>query len=260
MPMTMSANRSAVITSTHTSTPTSDQHDHGTDDVHHAAVRRQRVGDVVGLLREVLAGEGVLRQADRHAECRGGEAPVEAGLLLQQPGQQRAEQGADVDAHVEQREARIAARVVLVVERADQRRGVGLDTPGAEGDQHQAEPDAGEVGHDREGDVARHHADRGVEEGALGTDQPVGEPGTEDGGEVDRTAVGPDDAGRDGLVDAEAALGGGVVEVDEQDALHAVEAEPLPQLHPEQVRQHTGLAEEAGVGPALRAAPVRVLL
>ena len=46
------------------------------------------------------------------------------------------------------------------------------------------------------------------------------------------------------LVDAEAALGGRVVQVVEQDALHAVEGEPLPHLDAEQVGQHSGMAEE----------------
>ena len=50
-----------------------------------------------------------------------------------------------------------------------------------------------------------------------------------------------------GLVDAEAAVGDRVVHVDEQDALHAVEAEALPHLHAEDVRQRPRLPEEPGV-------------
>ena len=70
------------------------------------------------------------------------EAPWKPTLLLQQAGEQRAEQGAEVDAEVEQREAGVAALVVLGVERADQRGGVRLQAAAADGDQHQADADA----------------------------------------------------------------------------------------------------------------------
>jgi hypothetical protein len=96
----------------------------------------------------------------------------------------------------------------------------------------------------RERDVAGHHDDRAVEQRALRADDPVGQPGAEDRGEVDGPAVGPDDAGGDALVDAEAALLGRVVQVDQQDPLHAVEGEPLPHLDAEEVGEDTGLPEE----------------
>ena len=47
--------------------------------------------------------------------------------------------------------------------------------------------------------------------------------------------------------DAQAALRRRVVQVDEQDALHAVEAEPLPHLDAEQVREDLRLPEESAV-------------
>ncbi len=93
--------------------------------------------------------------------------------------------------------------------------------------------------------MARHDDDRAVEQHALRAEQPVGDPGAEDRGEVDGAAVGADDAGCRGLVDPEAALGDRVVHVEEQDALHAVEAEALPHLDAEDVHERPRLPEEA---------------
>ena len=45
-------------------------------------------------------------------------------------------------------------------------------------------------------------------------------------------------------VQAEPAVGDRVVQVDQQDALHAVEGEPLPHLDPEQGRELARLPEE----------------
>jgi hypothetical protein len=50
--------------------------------------------------RQVLAAEGVLDEAGRHAHRCQAETPAEAGVLLEQAGQDRAEEGAEVDAQV----------------------------------------------------------------------------------------------------------------------------------------------------------------
>ena len=147
-------------------TPASAEHDDQGDDggqpggVPDAPAGRQRVGDVVRPSGRLLAAEGVLHQARRPCpSAASAEADVEAPLLLQQAGEQRSDEGADVDAHVEQREAGVTALVVLVVQRADQRGGVGLDPAAAQRDQHQADPDPGEPGDQRQRDVPGHHRD-----------------------------------------------------------------------------------------------------
>ncbi len=206
---------------------------------------------MAGLLRQRLPADGVLRQADRHAEGGEAEADVEAPLLLQQPGQQRTEQGTDVDAHVEDREPGVAAFVVLVVERADQRRGGRLEATAAERDQDQADADPGEAGDQRQRDVTGHHHDGAGEQRPLRAQHPVRQPGSEDGREVDAAAVGADDARGGPLVHAEAAVGHGVVQVDQQDPLHAVEGEPLPHLDAEEVGEDAGLTEEGLLGGLL---------
>ena len=92
--------------------------------------------------------------------------------------------------------------------------------------------------------MPEHDYDCGVEEHALGAQDPVGEPGAKDGGQVHTAAVGPDEAGCDVAVDGESAFGDREVHVVQQDSLHAVEREPFPQLDAEQVGQHSRLPEE----------------
>ena len=156
-----------------------DDHRHDTGQpggVRHELAPLDRVGHHVGLVGKPVAEGGVLRQPERHADGRGQEPGVEAPLLLEQSGQQRADERADVDAHVEQREPGVAASVVLVVERADQRARVGLHSARAEGDQHQPDTDTEQSGQQRERDVAEHDGGRGVEERPLRAEHAVGQP------------------------------------------------------------------------------------
>jgi len=88
------------------------QHNRAGSDPDHQRVQlpRQRVGHLGSVWRQVLAAEGVLDEArpPRPHRCQA-ETPVEPGVLLEQAGQDRAEEGAEVDAQVEQREARVAS-------------------------------------------------------------------------------------------------------------------------------------------------------
>ena len=95
--------------------------------------------------------------------------------------------------------------------------------------------------------MTRHNADSGVEEGTLGAEETVTEDTAEDCREVHDCTVRTDNAGGEGLVETQAALVGGVVQVVDHDALHAVEGETLPHFYGEQVREHARVAEE-GLG------------
>src|SRR6185312_4807637 len=106
----------------------------------------------------------------------------------------------EVDAEVEQREAGVAPRVVGRVEGADDRRGVGLEPTAADPDTQQADDDAGEPGQDGQPDVPEHDQDGAVEQRPFTADQPVRDPGTQDGRQVDQTAVSADQTGRHALV------------------------------------------------------------
>src|SRR5690606_18997962 len=67
-----------------------------------------------------------------HAHTGGAEAPVpaEARAAREVAADERAKEAAQIDAHVEDREASIATRVALLVELADHRRDVRLEEPG----------------------------------------------------------------------------------------------------------------------------------
>ena len=95
--------------------------------------------------------------------------------------------------------------------------------------------------------MTRHDADSGVEEGTLGAEDAVTEDTAEDCHEVHDCTVRADNAGGEVLVEAQAALVGGVVQVVDHDALHAVEGEALPHFYGEQVCEHAWVAEE-GLG------------
>ena len=233
--------------------PVAKQHgDHGGDGgeaqaVLGALVGGQRVVHPVRLFGQLLAAHRVDGQAHAHADGGGAEAPVEALAFLQPAGDQRADQRAGVDAHVEDGESGVAAFVLLPVEASHQGGGVGLQAAGADADKHQAGDQAGNARHEGEADVAGHDQDGGAEQHLFGTEEPVREPGTQDGGEVDAAAVGADEAGGQGLVDPQAALSGREVHVVEQDALHAVEGEALPHLYGEEAGQHLWVAKKGRI-------------
>ena len=159
------------------------------------ALRGNGFGTSRPWVAEIAPEHHVLGQAERHADRRGAEAVVEPDAGLQQAGDQRADEGAEVDAEIEQREAAVGAGVALLVERAEQRRRVGLQRAGAQRDEHQADADAGQAGQDRQRDVAEHDHHAAVEHGAFHAEQPVGDPAAEHRRQVHQPAVGADDAG-----------------------------------------------------------------
>jgi hypothetical protein len=158
---------------------------------------------------------------------------VEADPGLQQAGDQRADERAEVDAQIEQGEAAVTARVILLIEGAEKRRRVGLQRAGAERDEPQADADAGQTGNQRERDVTAHHHHAAVEDGAFHAEKPIRDPAAQHCGEVNEPAVGADNASRGGLRHFESAVGEGVVEVVAEDREHPVEREPLPHLDAE---------------------------
>ena len=196
---------------------------------------------------QVLAGQRVLNQTCCHTDSSQAKAEVETAGAPAPTGQNRADECTGVHADVEDGEARVAAVVVVRVEGADQHGGITLQTTGADSDQQQTNHHTRNAGDEGEGDVARHDADSGVEEGTLGAEEAVTEDTAEDCHEVHDCTVCADNAGGEVLVEAQAALVGGVVQVVNHDALHAVEGEALPHFYGEQVREHARVAEE-GLG------------
>jgi hypothetical protein len=83
----------------------------------------------------------------------------------------------------------------------------------SERDMHQPDGDTRQTRQDRECDVAAHHHHAAVEHGAFHAEQPIVDPATEHGGEVDQPAVRADDPSRRGLRQLETAFGDRVIEV-----------------------------------------------
>ena len=98
--------------------------------------RRRRVQAGVA---EVLGAEHVLDEAEHHPDAGGAEADVPVDALTEIAADQRRDERAEVDAHVEDREAGVAPLVVVRVELADDHADVALEQAGAEDDQDQAE-------------------------------------------------------------------------------------------------------------------------
>ena len=169
-------------------------------------------------------------QPEGHADGRQAEAVMKAEVVLQQAGKRRAEKAADVHGQIEDGEAGIAHRRhgLVIVQRAEHGVGRRFDAPTAQRHHHQA---TGQSGHARQHcqcDVAQHHHHAGIEQRALRPPHPVGQPGPQNGGQIDAATIEPDDAARHRLVDAQTAPGGLVVQVDEQDALHPVVGKNAP--------------------------------
>ncbi len=97
-------------------------------------------------------------QADDHADAGRAEAVLPAEGFTEPAAQQRGDERADVDAHVENRKARITTRVVLGIQLADDRRDIGLQVPDAHHDQ-------------REGQVEHIECRRVTEHDRLGQDR-----------------------------------------------------------------------------------------
>ena len=196
-PTTMVDSRAAVITPTASRTTISATTPRAIEAVADPSGPVERVGHLVaGVAEGAAAQQQVLRQPDGHPDRGQAEAPVEALPAPDQTGQQRAEQGAQVDAHVVDGEAAVASLVVRGVHVAQHRAGGRLQRAGAERDADQADPHPGQTGEDGQRDVPEHDQHGRAGQGPLGAEQPVGDPGAEDGAEVDQAAVGADDRGR----------------------------------------------------------------
>ena len=113
---------------------------------------RRRLHRMHACLTQLLRSEHVLQKAQRHADAGSAEAPVptrigihaeaadppaEARVLREKSGNQRTHECAEVDAHVEDGEAGVAADVLFRIQLADDDTDVWLEQPRAEDDERQ---------------------------------------------------------------------------------------------------------------------------
>jgi len=95
--------------------------------------------------------------------------------------------------------------------------------------------------------MAEHHRHPGIKKGALCAEDAVSRPAAENGGKIHAAAISTHDAARDSFIDAEAAFGRRVIQVNHEDALHPVEREALEHLDAEQREKLARMAEEGFV-------------
>jgi len=184
-----------------------------------------------------------LRQSDRHAERRQRKAPAPAEAVGEPAHQQRPDQGPEIDAHVEDREPRVAARAAFGIERGHHDAGVGFEQADADRDHEQPEVEdlrAAHGQHEIAGDdqhCAAHHR-------ALRAEQPVGDPAAEEAEEIGAADVHAVDVVRGLVIKTQATLGHRRHHEQDEDPAHAVVGEPFPHLGEEQGGEAARLAED----------------
>ena len=104
------------------------------------------------------------------------ESAVPVDLLPEVPADQRRDERAEVDAHVEDREAGVAARVAWRVELADDGADVRLQQAGADDDQQQAQRRRSRASGRHRDEVPERDHDAAEEHRAPLAEEPVGDP------------------------------------------------------------------------------------
>ena len=156
--------------------------------------------------------------------------------------QQRGHGRAEVDAHVEDREAAVAAGIAPAIQRADYRGDIRLEETVAGDEQGQGGEEGDRLGHHHQ-ELAGGHQRAAEDHGPALPQQAVGQHTAQERRHVDQ--------GREGAVDG---VGAGVVvakedglaHVHDQQGPHAVEAESLPHFGEEERVQPYRMAEQGG--------------
>ena len=185
-------------------------------------------------------------EAEQHADAGGAEAPGPAIGLAEIAGDRGTGRRADVDAHVEDGEGRIAARVALAVKLTDDGGDVGLQEADAHDDEGERQPE--DVEHRRilsAGPLERHQAVAdGEEDGAelhrlSLPDITVGEIAADHRRDVDQRRVSAVD-------DVSLLLGKQPMlhQIEDQEGAHPVIGEALPHLGEEQDEKAAGMTQK----------------
>ena len=197
--------------------------------------------------------------AERHADAGGAEAPMprvgwikapayqdffEARVLREVAGHQRRREGTDVDPHVEEREAGIAACVAAGVQSADERADTWLEQAGAHRDEDEAHVE-GREGVQYEGVVSGGDDEAADKDRSPRPDEVVGDEPAEDAQHVARHDVVAVDRRGLLLVEAQAAGSHWGDHEKHQQGAHPVVRETLPEFGEEEVTQSLGVAANA---------------
>src|SRR5207253_9379243 len=100
-----------------------------------SGVRRRRHNAYIS--QRLVCAQAVGDESDQHADAGGAKTEVPANSLTEYSGDEGRHEGADVDPHIEDREARVATRSSFGVQVADDRRDVRLEQAGTKDDEDQ---------------------------------------------------------------------------------------------------------------------------
>ena len=182
---------------------------------------------------EVSSGEAELHEAHHHSYTCRSKPVVPVDLLAQPAANQGADERAEVDAHVEDREPRITPRAALGIKLANERADVRLEQAGADHDEDEAEEKCFPPrSRDREmpdGDQDATGPDR-----PLRTEQAIRDPSARQRGEIHTRRVESVDRGRNLVVESKPALGRRRDHEEHEQRAHAVIAQALPHLREEE--------------------------
>jgi hypothetical protein len=188
-------------------------------------------------------------QPGEHADAGRAEAPVPPDSLTEESRDERGDERAEIDPHVEHGEARVAPRAAGGIEITHERGDVRLQEAGPDHDQDEPEEERRSREHGRQ-------ADREMTEGdehSAGPDRApqaepsVGDPAARQRREIDARGVDADDGRRGGPREAEAAASQRGGHVENEERTDPVVRESLPHLGEEQRGQAARMTEEAPV-------------
>src|SRR3954471_3918729 len=198
----------------------------------------------------------ISENANEHAHTRRAKAEVPGDFFAQIAGDERSDEGTEVDAHVEDRESGVAPRSAFRIQVSDDGRDVGLEQSGAEHDQNQAD-EKRRVGEDdgkRDRQVAEGDENSTVPDCPPEAEQSVGDPSTRQRRQINAGGVNTDN--RAGRLSGECESAGSERRRHEQDQQrpYSVEREPLPHLGEEESGEAYRLPKKsAGTGAPLNA-------
>src|SRR6185436_19344202 len=113
-------------------------------------------------------------KTQQHADASGAKTVMPSNALSEVPADERRDERAGVDPHVEDREPRVTPLITAAVDLADHRRDVRLEEAGADDDEPESEIECRHRLH-REGEVPRRDDKRTDHQRAPRAEPPVGE-------------------------------------------------------------------------------------
>ena len=183
-------------------------------------------------MRQGNTAAPVLPQAKSHTHGSSAEAVVETEFHLQYAHNQRADKAADIDGGVKNRKTGVAqiTRGFRFIQRTHHRTGGRFHPAAAQSNQQQAYHQTAHIGKCGQYNVPQHHHYARQEQRFFRAQDAVRQPTAQNGGQIDTAVIRAHDAGGLGFIHAQTTLGNLIIQINQQDGLHAVERKTFPQL------------------------------